>query len=181
MATRTNSDIIKGSKLMVFLNDAPIGFATSHSLSMTLNSTEIQTKDSGDFKEIIPQDISWELTAENLYSNAGELTYMNAMKGQTLVTVKFVNTNYNNKSERGILGQESSGYQASGAAVQGRAEDWTVGVQGASGPESIPVGGEVIAYGNAYITSFQINAPAGDNATMSVTMTGSGTLHTNAD
>ena len=39
----TNADIIKGGHLMVFLNDEPIAFATSHSLSKTMNTQEIST------------------------------------------------------------------------------------------------------------------------------------------
>ena len=179
MANLSNTDIIKGSKLMVFIGGQPVGMATSHSLSMTLNTTEVSTKDHGDFKAIIPQDISWELTAENLYTNAGKKTYMDAISNMTLVTVQFVNTNYNNTKERGVLGQQSSGYQSTPSAeLIGRAENWTVGAQGPQGPQANPVGGEVIATGQAYITSFQINASAGENATMSVTMTGVGALTT---
>ena len=179
MANLSNTDIIKGSKLMVFIEGQPVGMATSHALSMTLNTTEVSTKDHGDFKAIIPQDISWELTAENLYTNAGKKTYMDAMSNMTLVTVQFVNTNYNNTKERGILGQQSSGYQSTAdAAVVGRTENWTVGIQGSTGPQDMPVGGEVIAQGQAYITSFSINAAAGENATMSVTFTGVGALTT---
>ena len=40
-ALRSNTDIIKGNRLMVFLNDAPIAFATSHSLSITVNTSEV--------------------------------------------------------------------------------------------------------------------------------------------
>ena len=178
MATLSNTDIIKGSKLMVFIGGQPVGMATSHSLSMTLNTTEVSTKDHGDFKAIVPQDISWELSAENLYTNAGKNTYMDAMSNMTLATVQFVNTNYNNSKERGVIGTQSSGYQSGSAAVVGQSENWTVGVQGPQGPQAIPVGGEVIAQGQAYITSFSINASAGDNATMSVTFTGVGALTT---
>ena len=35
----TNQDIVKGSALMVFLSDSAIGFATSHALSLTANTT----------------------------------------------------------------------------------------------------------------------------------------------
>lgn len=180
MANLSNTDIIKGSKLMVFIEGQPVGMATSHSLSMTLNTTEVSTKDHGDFKAIVPQDISWELSAENLYTNAGKKTYMDAMSNMTKVTVQFVNTNYNNTKERGILdNQSSSGYQSTSTAEPiGSAENWTVGIQGPQGPQAIPVGGEVIAEGQAYITSFNINAAAGDNATMSVTFTGVGALTT---
>ena len=151
---RTNTDIIKGSKLMVFLNGTPIGFATSHSLSMTTNTSEISTKDHGDFPSVIAQNISWEVTAENLYSQAGESTYMTAMKTLQPVTIVFAEaSNYSNSQAQGATPMDSTNGQ-----------EWAVGTK--------------IAEGNALITSFSINAPAGDNATMSVTFTGQGELKT---
>lgn len=151
---RSNTDIIKGSKLMVFLNGTPIGFATSHSLSMTTNTSEISTKDHGDFPSVIAQNISWEVTAENLYSQAGESTYMTAMKTLQPVTIVFAEaSNYSNSQAQGATPMDST-----------NGSEWTVGTK--------------IAEGNALITSFSINAPAGDNATMSVTFTGQGELKT---
>lgn len=149
---RNYSEIVKGSTLMVFIGDAPVGFATSHSLSVTLNTTEVSCKDNGDYNGVIPQNISWEVSAENLYSDAGEAIYMNAVTNKTLVTLKFAKAgNYSATNENGVIGDN------------GHAE-WTVGT--------------VIAQGDAYITSFQINAPSGDNATMSVTFTGVGAFTT---
>lgn len=145
-----NSDILKGSKLMVFLNNSAIGFATSHSLSLTTNTTEVSTKDHGDYPSVIAQSISWEVTAENLYSDAGEATYMNIMLAKTPVDIVFAPaSNYSNTDEKGIIDVTP-------------AKTWTEGT--------------AIASGKALITSFSINAPAGDNATMSVTFTGVGAL-----
>ena len=149
---RANTDILKGSKLMVFLGGSPIGFATSHSLSMTTNTTQVSTKDHGDFPSTIAQNITWEVSAENLYSEAGESTYMTAMKTMQPVTVVFAEAgNYSNTTSQGATPMATT----SGA-------EWTLGTK--------------IAEGQALITSFSINAPAGDNATMSVTFTGSGEL-----
>jgi hypothetical protein len=150
MATRKNSDILKGSKLMVFLGGNPIGFATSHALSMTVNTTEISTKDHGDYPAVLAQSISWEVTAENLYSDAGEATYMGLMLTKTPVSIEFAQaSNYSNTDEKGIIDVTP-------------AKTWSAGT--------------IIASGKALITSFSINAPAGDNATMSVTFTGVGAL-----
>ena len=147
---RENSQIVKGSSLMVFIGTTPIGFATSHSLSLTTNTTEVSTKDHGDYPSVIVQTIGWEVTAENLYSDAGESTYMNAMLAKQPVTIKFAKAgNYSTTDEKGVIG------------TNGHSE-WTVGT--------------VIAEGEALITSYSINAPAGDNATMSVTFTGTGSL-----
>lgn len=151
---RTNSDIVKGSVLMLFINNNPVGFATSHALNLTTNTTEVSTKDHGDYPSTIVQSIGWEVTAENLYSSAGELIYMQAMMAKTPVTIKFAVSSYNQTDEKGIVGVQS-------------ASNWTVS--------------SVIAQGEALITSYSINAPAGDNATMSVTFTGVGALTTNGD
>ena len=148
----TNADIVKGSVLMVFLDDKAIGFATSHSLNLTTNTTEISTKDHGSFPSVAPQNVTWEVTAENLYSDTGETTYMKAMLAKTPVDIKFAKVaNYSNTDEKGIIDN-------------GEKTAWTAGT--------------VIAEGKALITSFSVNAAAGDNATMSVTFTGVGALNT---
>ena len=150
-ALRSNTDIIKGSKLMVFLNDSPIAFATSHSLSITVNTSEVSTKDHGDFPSVIGKNITWEITTENLYSDGAESALWTAMKTMQPVTVKFAPaSNYSNTSaQQGIVGVDS-------------ASDWSAGT--------------AIASGKALITSLQVNAPAGDNATLSATFTGVGEL-----
>lgn len=145
----TNQDIIKGSKLMVFVKGAPIAFATSHSLSMTTNTTEISTKDHGDFPAVLAQNITWELTTENLYSDTGSQTLFDAMLNMKPVTVAFVSSSYENATaEPGIVDPQSG--------------SWTAD--------------STIASGKALITSLSINAAAGDNATLSATFTGVGAL-----
>lgn len=148
----TNQDIVKGSALMVFLGGSAIGFATSHALSLTANTTEVSTKDHGDYPSVVAQSIGWEVTAENLYSDTGETTYMKAMLAKTPVDIKFAKVvNYSATDEKGIIDNAEK-------------TAWTAGT--------------VIAEGKALITSFSINAAKGDNATMSVTFTGVGALNT---
>lgn len=146
----TNADIVKGSKLMVFLDNKVIGFGTSDSLNLTTNTTEVSTKSHGTFPSVVPQNVAWEVSSENLYSDEGEKTYMDAMLNMTPVHIKFAKaSNYDNAYEPGIVGTSES-------------KTWTAG--------------DVITEGDAIITSFSINAPSGDNATMSVTFTGTGAL-----
>ena len=146
----TNADIVKVSKLMVFLADKVIGFGTSDSLNLTTNTTEVSTKSHGTFPSVVPQNVTWEVSSENLYSDEGEAAYMDLMLKMTPVHIKFAKaSNYNNDYEPGIVGTTES-------------KTWTVG--------------DVITEGDAIITSFSINAPSGDNATMSVTFTGIGAL-----
>lgn len=147
---RSLDSIVKGSALMVFIGGAPVGFATSHSLSLSTNTTEINTKDNGDYPSVVVQNITWEVTAENLYSDAGKNTYLDAMKKQKTVTIQFAEISDWGSPEKGVIGDKA------------RQQDWQPGT--------------VILEGKALITSFSINAAAGDNATMSVTFTGAGPL-----
>lgn len=152
-ALRKNQDILKGSKLMVFIADKPIAFSTSSNISIQMNTSEISTKDHGDFPSVIGQNITWEVTTENLYSDDGQTALWNAMKTMQPVTVKFAQaSNYNNATSQKGLPLEEDG------------QEWTPDAQ------------KIIASGKALITSLSVNAPAGDNATLSATFTGVGAL-----
>ena len=148
----TNADIIKGGHLMVFVNSTPIAFATSHTFNKTLNTQEISTKDHGDFAAILPQNISWEITTENLYSLTDYQTLNNTFKNKQEVTVAFGESTYSQSTtQEGIVGVA-------------QATNWALG----SFYES----------GKAYITSLNVTAGAGENATFSATFTGNGALST---
>lgn len=153
-----NSDIVKGSALQVTLGNGGtiLGFATSHALSITVNTTEVSTKDHGDFPGIIKQNTTWEVTCENLFCgrNWDELQVM--LNSDTPVTVSFVPlSNTAAEISKGIVQPESGS-----ETVQ--PTEWTAGT--------------AIATGQAYITSLNVNAAAGDNATISATFTGAGPL-----
>lgn len=145
--TLTNQDIIKGGHLMIFVEGNPIAFATSHSLNKTLNTQEISTKDHGDYAAVLPQNISWEITTENLYSLNDYKTLTNTFNQKKEVTVYFGESSYSQSST-----------QESIVGVQGA--NWTLGT--------------FYEYGKAYITSLQVTAGAGENATFSATFTGNG-------
>jgi hypothetical protein len=156
---RQNSDIIKGGKLMVFVGDEPIAFSTNHTLSLTRNTQEVSSKDHGDANAVLPTTQSWEITSENLMSTEGYSTILAAYLNGTPVTVYFGASTYNNSQENGIVGV--------GDAANWAKEAWT---DGAQTPNSLNL------TGTAYITSLSVNAPSGDNATYSVTFTGSGSI-----
>src|SRR5574344_209844 len=89
-----NKDIFKGSALQLFINDGGsqdvcIGFATSHSLSITTNTTELSTKDHGDYPAVLPTTITWEVTAENVYATTSMAKLIGYVKNKTKVTIKF--------------------------------------------------------------------------------------------
>lgn len=150
-----NSNIVKGSALQVTLGTGGIilGFATSHALSITVNTTEVSTKDHGDYPGIIKQNTTWEVTCENLFCgrNWDELQVM--LNGDTPVTVSFVPVS--NYTSKGIVQPESDSESTQTTA-------WEAGT--------------AIATGQAYITSLNVNAASGDNATISATFTGAGPL-----
>lgn len=150
-----NQDIVKGSMLQVQVGGNILGFATSHSLSITTNTTEVSTKDHGDYPAIIAQTLSWEVQCENLYTDANEAALIAIQTAKTPVTLVFCKVgNYDANDEKGIVGH-----------VNSEGDDhW--------------VPGATILSGQAYLTSFQVNAPAGDNATISCTFTGNGSFAT---
>lgn len=162
MATLRNStDIIKGGHLMVFMQISgtykPIAFATSHSMSKQLNTNEIACKDFGDVAAVIPQNYSWTMQTDNLYSIDGYKAINDVFKNMTKVKVYFGESTY--KQINPTTGQAEA--QASIVDVDG-AQEW--GLDG-FGEE-----------GDAYITALDVTASAGENATFSATFTGSGTL-----
>lgn len=151
---RESKDIIKGSKIMVFLQVEgalkPIAFATSHSFQKQLNTQDITCKDFGDVAAVIPQNYTWTMTTDNLYSVAGYKMVNDAFKQMKQVTVYFGASSYSqDTTQESIVDAED-------------ATEWTTSGFGEQGL--------------AYITDLQVTAQAGENATMSATFTGTGTL-----
>jgi TP901-1 family phage major tail protein len=152
--------IIKGTDLMVFLQDPgtgnykSIGYATSHTLTVGSNTTEISTKDSGGGKwvEQNVNKLNWSMSTENLFSLEGE------QEGHSFDDLfKYM---VNRQTVDLVFALEST---------------WTIK------PDTVPVGGwtPVTApqyKGQAYITDLSVNAPDGDNASFSATFTGNGKL-----
>ena len=158
-----NKDILKGSALQLFINDGGaqdvcIGFATSHSLSITTNVSELSTKDHGDYPAVLPTTITWEVTAENVYATTSMTKLLGYVKNRTKVTIKF--------AEVGNYSQDGGSYSYDvvepGIIENDSKTSWSIG--------------KVIGQGKAYITSYSINAASGDNASISCTFTGCGPL-----
>lgn len=153
MATLTNADILNGSKLILFIDDKPIAFGTTDSISITPNTTEIATKSHGLYPTLFVNSIGWEVTTENLASLDGIKTLnkiLNGAKEQTAVHLKFGQPT--NWTENGIVGNTDPD-----------PTEWTAPT-------------EIIAEGDAMLTSYTINAPAQENGTISATFTGVGEL-----
>ena len=65
-----SNTIVKGQELMLFQNGESIAFATSHTLTVTGNTTDISTKDHGFFAASSLTSITWEISSENLANGA---------------------------------------------------------------------------------------------------------------
>ena len=135
-------------------NASEINDANDNSTNTT-NTTEVSTKDHGDYPAVIAQSVSWEVQCENLYTDANEAALISIQTSKTPVTITFCKvSNYDANDEKGIVpGPNTDGDNS-----------WTPGA--------------TIISGQAYLTSFQVNAPAGDNATISCTFTGNGAFQT---
>ena len=155
-----SSNIVKGQELMLFQDGKSIAFATSHTLTITGNTTDISSKDHGFFTASALTSITWEISAENLYTDDAFNSYFTAMVN-TRKPIEVVFGHYTDDAQlaiNGIVGDDNSAGQ----------ESWT-------GPDGEAVNG-IYYKGYAYITSLTANAANGDNATFSVTLSGVGKL-----
>lgn len=138
------NEIINGSDLMVFMGGKSIAYATSHSLSISAETNDVTSKDSGngDWSAASIKKLSWECSTENLYSKEAYSQLYAAMIAKNAVTLV-------------IDLKEGETLPSDG---------WT------------PATGGTGYTGSAIITSLEMSAPDGDNATFSATFTGTGAL-----
>jgi hypothetical protein len=148
-----NSDILKGSAVMVFINGEAVAFATSESLSITPNTTEISTKSHGLYPSLVVNSIGWTVSVENLASDNGVKT-LNALvessKNNVPVHLKFAKPG--NFDSKGIVNNNHDNWDDTNANTV------------------------IYAQGDAIMTNYSWNAPSGDNMTMSAEFTGVGEL-----
>lgn len=145
---------INGSNLMIFYGNESLALATNHTINFTVNVNEAVTKDSGIWSNAVATSIAWECTSDNLA----------------------VAVDYNRLYDKMVARQPVE-------LVFGMPSDWTEngltdGTDYWSDPSS-PTGqaNDVIYYkGKAIITSLNLSAPAGDNATYSITFKGVGAI-----
>ena len=66
------AQVINGGDLMLFIDGVAVAFATSHKLSINVETVETSSKDSGGkWVAKSARKISWNCSTENLYSNDG--------------------------------------------------------------------------------------------------------------
>ena len=143
--------VINGGDLMLFLGGTSIAFSTSHKLSISAETVETSSKDNGGkWVAKAVRKLSWNISTENLYSldGAGK-TYddlFTMMTGRTEIDAIF-----------------------------------TVEKDYATKAYEVPAGGWVPMTtgqykGKVVITSLELNAPNGDNATFTASFDGVGAL-----
>lgn len=139
---------VAGKDLMIFVGGKATALATSHSLSITAETSEAASKDDGAWGAATVTKFSWEGSTEALVSMDEDANSFDSMYDamMTRQPVELVSGQPSNATDDGLP-----------------AEGWTA---------------PTTKYykGQALITSLQRNDPNGDNSTMSVTFTGVGKL-----
>ena len=150
-------NIIKGDDLMLFDSyGRSMAYATSHQLSLTADTADINSKDHGIYGGKEVNKINWEITTENLYSVTAWNDLFDAMMLRKPIRI--------------IWGSKAETSRDK-TVVNDDYENWTPYFLTGSTPSTT----RVAAYsGNAYITSLTANANTGENATFSATFSGDG-------
>lgn len=147
--------VTKGGDLMLFVNGKSIAFATNHTLSISADTKETSTKDSGGLWQTSEVGmLSWSCSSENLMGNP-----MAGIGYDELFAMMIAR-----KPITGVF------------ALEGDSADFAEGKLGAA-----PTNGWSTKSGDGYtgqmvITSLEKNAPNGENATLKVDFQGVGEL-----
>ena len=161
--------LIKGDDLMLFNGETgkSYAFATAHTLTITADTADTSSKDHGVWTGNEVAKISWEITSENLYTSEGFDDLFDSLINRKAIEV--------------VFGLKQKG-KADSTVADGDYSNWTPDY-GATVPESgnpeAPSTDKTtkdMYRGSAYITSLTANANTGENATYSVTLTGTGSI-----
>ena len=140
--------IIKGNDLMMFDKEGnSYAYATNHTFSMSAEVSDTSSKDHGLWGGSEVTKYSWEITTENLYTVADYDTLFTAMISTEPIKIRFGLKAENDPTK---------------TVADGDYDNWTA----AAGYYE----------GDCHITSLVANANTGENATYSVTFTGSGKI-----
>lgn len=147
--------VIKGSDMMLFVGGKSVAYATNHSLTISADTKETSSKDSGGKWQTSEVGVlSWTCSTENLCCEDGAgMTYkelVNLMLARKPITGVFaIEGNSTNLDEGKLDAAPTTGWTAKAA------NGYT---------------------GQMIITNIDLNAPNGDNATFKVDFTGVGAL-----
>ena len=157
-------NIIKGDDLMLFDSAGKsIAYATSHTLSITADTTDTSTKDHGIWRGSEVNKINWEITSENLYTDNAYDALFDAMIKREAVSIYF-GRKVQNDADKTVVNDDYP--------------YWTGGVDADAYASGDPAASSANQgyYGKAFITSLTANANTGENATFSLTLTGTGKI-----
>ena len=149
------ADIIKGDELMIFKGGSAMAYATSHTLTINGNTTDISSKDHGFWGASEIGNITWEATTENLYTENDYDALFDAMLNKSEIEIVFGYAS--NYDPNGLKPADSTD------ASDTRPTAWT------------PASNKGYK-GKAIITNLVANANTGENATFSATFTGRGAI-----
>ena len=143
--------IIKGRDLLLFNSDGhSYAYATNHTMTLTMETADISSKDHGQWGAVEASRLSWEITSENLYTTSDYDTLFAQMTAGTPITVRF-----------GLKNTPADPDMCP-----------------ADGNMALPYWTSQSTYysGKALITSLVANAPNGENASYNITLSGVGSL-----
>lgn len=141
--------IKKGDELMLFIDGQSVAFATSHTLSITAETSSITSKDHGVWAGNDVNTVSWEMSSENIYTEQFD-TLFDVMTARQPIKV--------------WMGLRNENHAPLTADLDSTYTYWT--------PNSTAQG----YWGQAVLTSLSMNANCGETATFSATFTGTGPL-----
>lgn len=143
----TISQTVRGNELMLFKHQKSLACATNHTLNITVNTADVSHKDAGMWGTSVVTGYAWEVSSENLMVIAEYKTLFGELIAGQPVELDFAIA-----GDFDVNGLES---------ITG--DNWTPGTT-------------LKLTGKAVITALNLNSPAGDNATYSITLKGYGAL-----
>ena len=165
MADVSNGRLMKdGGDIMLFYYDGSsytsIAHGTSHQLSLSTQTEDINTKDAGKFGLTEVSRIQWSITADHLYTRDGWNTFYSYMTADTTLDP--------NANKVIVVFGEKDGTTPGTADVNIKSDgNWV--------PNSYATYSYVYS-GKAVINSLNLNAQNGQKATISVELQGQGAL-----
>lgn len=154
MAVSDNRKMKEGGNIMLFAYTTggykSVAHASSHTLSLSADSEEINTKDAGGFAWTEPGKINWEISVDSFYTNEGYSFFMGKMLAKEDFKVCFGPKAESDDSPSVNLNSDGN---------------WT--------PAS-----SYVYYGTVGITSLDWTAAQGSKSTFTATLVGKGSLST---
>lgn len=152
MAVSAGRTIQDGGNIMLFIDGKSVAHASSHSLNISSQTEEINTKDCGEFGMTTVSQLTWEITADHFYTSDGYDTFFDAMTDMEPIDV--------------VFGLKA----AAELPPNGTPKDVNVSADG------YWTKGASYYFGQAIISSLNWTAAKGSKSTFSATLSGQGSI-----